>query len=128
MSQIAELNGGRRLSHPAPFEAGLLDQTGGGVRVATLAATPGGDLTLVANSSAKFQKLTVHVGGNFVTLPAEALSEGLSYVITNIAGGSLAVNDDAAATIVTLPALRQATLICDGTTWVHMGIITVVAA
>jgi hypothetical protein len=95
---------------------------GGGVVNLTLAGT----LTLTVNS-AKFQRLDPDGVNRNVDLPAEALSEGLSFRILNTAGGAenLVVRDDAAATIVTLNQNKACWVACDGTTWYHMGVETI---
>ena len=54
-----------------------------------------------------------------VTLPAEALSDGLVFEIHNTAGGafSLTVKDDGAATIGTVAQNKAARFVCDGASW-----------
>jgi hypothetical protein len=121
MPGIPELSGGRSLNHPAAFGAGLKDQTGDGVRVLTLT----GHITLVGPSSAKFQKLNPGGSNRNVTLPAEEISEGLSYRITNSGAENLVIKDDAAVEIVTLNMNEATWVVCSATAWVHMGIETI---
>jgi hypothetical protein len=123
MPGIPELSGGRSLNHPAAFGAGVQDQTGDGVNVATLT----GNVTLLGPSSAKFQKLNPGGSNRDVILPAEEISEGLSYRITNAAAGAnnLIIKDDAAATIVTLNQNEATWVVCSGSAWVHMGVETI---
>ena len=93
----------------------------GGANVETLA----GNKTLVLGDK-NFQKLDPTAARD-VTLPAEADSDGMWFWIMNNANGAetITVKNDAAATIVTLPQNEAAIVICDGTDWVHMGIITI---
>jgi len=94
----------------------------GGVNVETLAASH-----TLASTSPKFQKLDPGGAGRDVDLPAEATSAGLEFVITNAADAAedLTVKDDSPATIVTISQNERATVVCDGTSWVHMGIETI---
>ena len=96
----------------------------GGATVSTLT----GNLTLTT-ASQNFQKIDPN-GARDVVLPAEASSNGMWFTITNVAGGAedISVKDDGGATIVTISQNEQATVICDGTSWVHMGIITIAAS
>jgi hypothetical protein len=52
-----------------------------------------------------------------LTLPPEASSTGLVIYLFNTGGEGIVVNDDAAATVVTLDTAQHALLACDGTTW-----------
>ena len=58
-------------------------------------------------------------GARDLTLPAEADSDGLVFVIVNQAGGSeiITIKDDASATICTPTQNETAILFCDGTSW-----------
>jgi hypothetical protein len=81
----------------------------------------------LASGDPVFQKLDPGGAGRDVNLPAEASSDGLFYVITNAADAAenLTVKDDGASTIVTISQNEQATVVCNGTSWVHMGIVTI---
>jgi hypothetical protein len=94
----------------------------GGANVEAIAAGK----TLTA-SDATFQKLDPAGGPVNVDLPAEASSNGLWFYIMNDADAAetITVRNDAAGTVVTLPQNEAAIVICDGTTWVHMGILTI---
>ena len=128
MSQIPELMAGRKLTHSmettSTITAGgrVFDQASNGVNVETIASGK----TLVV-SDAAFQKLDPGGGTVTVTLPAEASSKGLSYMITNAASGAedITVQNDAPATIATLNQNESAWFACDGTTWSHMGVTTI---
>lgn len=54
-----------------------------------------------------------------VTLPAEASSTGLSYLIVNTADAAedLVVKDDGAATIITISQNEAGLVLCNGTVW-----------
>ena len=54
-----------------------------------------------------------------LTLPAEADSAGLMFIIKNVTGGAFAitVKDDAAGTIASLLETESCIVMCDGTTW-----------
>lgn len=58
-------------------------------------------------------------GARTVTLPAEASSAGLVFIIANAAGGAedITVQDDAPATVVTIGQNESGIVFCDGTTW-----------
>jgi hypothetical protein len=94
----------------------------GGANVETLA----GNKTLVA-SDQTFQKLDPGGAGRNVVLPPEGANDGLWFYIMNAADGAetLTVQNDALGTVVALPQNEAAIVICDGTTWVHMGILTI---
>ena len=82
--------------------------------------------TIVLGDS-NFQKIDPSGGALTITLPAEADSDGAWFWITNAADAAevITVKNDAAGTIVALPQNEAALVICDGTDWVHMGIITI---
>lgn len=123
MSQIPELMGGRRLSHSAVFEGGVLNATGDGVNVQTLAAAE--TLTLTKDS-APYQKITADAANNCIlVLPPEETSKGLAFMVHNTPGGTLEVQDDAAATVNTLAVSELETFVCDGASWVRMGSIAI---
>lgn len=123
MSMIPALMGGRRLIHGVMTEGRIKDATSTGYNSETLT----GDKTLTT-SDAKYQKLDPGGTNRNITLPAEADSKGLDFVIQNAADGSenLVIKDDAGspATIVTLNQNEAAILVCNGTTWIHMGVYT----
>jgi hypothetical protein len=72
-------------------------------------------------------KLDPGGSGRDVTLPAEAESAGLRYMIINAASGAedLTVKDDAAATVGTVSQNEMAEFSCDGTTWTLLYIATI---
>lgn len=82
--------------------------------------------TLIGKDS-RHQRLDPGGSARDVTLPAEATSKGLVFEILNTADAAenLVVKDDGASTIVTISQNEKATVVCDGTAWVHMGIITI---
>lgn len=55
-----------------------------------------------------------------VTLPAEADSEGLMFMVANSGGGAnaITVEDDGSNTILSLLENEMGLAICDGTTWI----------
>jgi hypothetical protein len=57
-----------------------------------------------------------------VTLPAEAVSEGLFFFIANTGGGAFAitVEDDATGLVASLAQNEHAVCFCDGTTWLGL--------
>lgn len=65
--------------------------------------------------------------GRDVNLPAENVSDGLAFEIVNAADSAetLTVKDDGGGTIVAIAQNEKATVVCDGTTWYHTGIITI---
>ena len=94
-----------------------------------------GDMTLAANLALTNQYrrlLRLDPGGAHrdVTLPAEALSNGLEFEILNTADAAenLVIKSDAPATIVTISQNEKCRIACDGTTWYHMGIQTIALA
>ena len=104
----------------APLITRLLQLGASGVpalfrqRVATLAAHD----TLTV-TSAPIQVLDPGGAGRNVTLPAEAQSEFLGYVIVNTAdlAEALTVKDDGGSTVVTIGQNESGVVHCDGTTW-----------
>ena len=122
MSKIPELMGGRRLEHGMITEGRIRDATSTGYNVETLAV--GKTLT---TSDAKYQKLDPGGSVRTVVLPAEADSKGLEFYIMNDADGAetITVTNDAAGTIVAIPQNEAALVVCNGTTWIHLGILTI---
>jgi hypothetical protein len=59
--------------------------------------------------------------GRDVTLPAEADSEGLMFVIVNTADAAenLTVEDDAASTVGVVGQSEMGIFVCNGTVWRH---------
>ena len=88
-------------------------------------ATMSGNLTLDMGFQ-NFIKLDP-AGARDVTLPAEEGNNGAWFFICNAADGAetITVKNDAAATVVALPQNRAAIVTCDGSSWAHMGIITI---
>ena len=91
-----------------------------------------GNVTLAANLTltAQYRKyLRLDPGGSArdVNLPAEAGSNGLAFYILNAADAAenLVVKNDAGGTIVTISQNEAAWVVCDGTDWHHMGIISI---
>lgn len=103
---------------------GLIDAIFNRVRLRNNTVTLAGALTLTAKS-APLQFLDPGGSTRIITLPAEADSDGLAFIIVNTAGAAedLTVNDDAAATVgtvagsVTASAEESGLFFCDGTTW-----------
>jgi len=64
-------------------------------------------------------------GVRTVTLPSEALSNGLWYYIANNADAAeaITVQDDTPATVATLLQNQAAFFFCDGVTWYSMGVL-----
>jgi len=93
-----------------------------GANVETLAANK-----TLTTADANFQKLDPGGSARDVTLPAEASSTGSVFYIMNAADAAenLVVKDDGASTIVTINQNEAAIVICDGTSWVHMGVLTI---
>ena len=122
MSMIPEMMGGRRLIHGMTTEGRIKDATSTGYNVETL--TGGKTLT---TSDAKYQKLDPGGAGRTIVLPAEADSKGLDFYIMNDADAAeaLTVNSDGGDTIVTIPRDEAAIVVCNGTTWIHVGILTI---
>lgn len=90
------------------------------------AITATGNLTLTLGYT---NMLRIDPGGSArdVTLPAEAGAEGAWFEILNTADGAenLVVKNDGGSTIVTISQNEKATVVCNGTAWVHMGIVSV---
>lgn len=88
--------------------------------------TLSGDLELTAQHR---KYLRIDPGGmaRNVDLPAEGVSNGLVFVITNTADAAenLVVRNDTPATVVTISQNESATVVCDGVTWYHLGIHTI---
>jgi len=82
------------------------------------ATTASGNLTLTRQSST-YQAIDPNGSDRNVTLPAEEVNNGLSFVIYNSgsAGEDLAALNDAAATIRTINAGECALFICSGSAW-----------
>jgi hypothetical protein len=89
-------------------------------------ATLSGAITLTM-AYQNFLKLDPGGGNKNVTLPAEEGNSGAWFYINNTAdaGESLAVKDDGGSTIVTISQNEAAIVVCDGSAWAHMGIITI---
>ena len=94
----------------------------GGANVETLS----GAKTLVVSDKI-CQKLDPGGSGRDVNLPAEAASNGLGFIITNAADAAeaLTVKNDGGSTIASVAQNESVHVVCDGTTWVHMGIVTI---
>lgn len=79
--------------------------------------------TLTANktltkTSARLQFLNASGANRDVTLPAEADSKGIAFIIFETGGNySLVVKDDTPATVVTIAANKTALVTCNGTVW-----------
>lgn len=88
--------------------------------------TLAGALTLTAQYR---QILRLDPGGSArdVNLPAVATSNGLSFEIVNTADAAenLVVKNAGGATIVTISQNEKATVVCDGATWYHTGIVSI---
>lgn len=80
--------------------------------------TLAGNLTLVVKSM-PVQYLDPGGASRTITLPAEASSEGLVFLIVNTANNAedLTVQSDAPATVTIVGQNEMALLVCDGTTW-----------
>lgn len=86
-----------------------------------------GDETLDAASSERFQRLDPGGASRDVTLPAEEGNNRLWYYILNAADAAedLVVKNDNGDTIATVSQNEAAVFVCSGSSWVHMGIITI---
>ena len=82
---------------------------------------------VVLQTDAQFQRLDPDGSHRNVTLPPEQPNAGLWYHILNLAGGAenLVILDDGASTVATISQNEAAVVVCDGTTWEHMGIVTI---
>ena len=89
----------------------------GPTRFSNVTMTLSANLTLTADSPTLL--FIDPNGGRDLTLPAEANSDGLMFIIINRAGGAeiLDIKDDSPATIVTPTQNEVALVFCDGTTW-----------
>lgn len=85
-----------------------------------------GNLVL-ASDDPQFQRIDPGGSARDVTLPAEGASEGLFFWILNTANAAenLVVKDDGGSTVVTISQNEAAVVVCDGSGWDHMGIITI---
>ena len=94
--------------------------------VVPTATTAAGTVALTTESTA-IQLIDAGGSARDVTLPAEASSEGLWFLITNTSDGdeTLTVKDDGASTIVAIGQNEAAFVSCDGTSWEHSGIQTI---
>jgi hypothetical protein len=88
------------------------------LRLDNVTETLTGNLTLTKDSPT-LQMLDPGGAGRNVTLPAEADSDGLVFIISNEADAAevLTVKDDGATTIITPTQNEAAILWCDGTSW-----------
>ena len=97
-------------------------ELGSGFYTATLA----GNLTLTI---AYQNNIKLDPGGSHrdVTLPAEEGNAGAWFQIMNTADDAenLVVKNDAASTIATVNQNEKVTVVCDGSSWVHMGLTTI---
>lgn len=77
-----------------------------------------GNLTLVV-ASPKLQFLDANGVNRTITLPAEASSEELVFYFFNLetVAGDLIIEDDAAATIITVSPNESGMVACNGTIW-----------
>lgn len=108
-------------------QARLIGRNGGNAPANQRSALNGGSAnteTLAANKTlvvgdAPIQVLDPGGAGRDVTLPAEADSVGLSFIIRNAADAAevLTIKDDGAATVCTPTQNETAIVFCDGTTW-----------
>ena len=91
------------------------------MRYQTLTETLSGNKTLVVKHPGMLY-LDPGGSGRNITLPAEADSNGLMYIIVNTADNAedLTVKDDAAATVGVIGQNEIGLLFCDGTTWKSM--------
>lgn len=88
--------------------------------------TATGNLTLTERY-ANHLKIDPSGSARDVNLPAEATSNGMWFEIVNAADASenLVVKDDGGATIVTISQNEKAKVFCDGSSWYHLGIVTI---
>lgn len=89
-----------------------------GFRLLPIVQTLGGNLTL-DRESPPVHFLDPGGAGRTITLPAEADSEGLVFVIWNTADALevLTIEDDAAGAVATPTQNEASVCICDGTAW-----------
>lgn len=88
------------------------------IRFASQTKTLAGTLTLV-ELSAPMQFLDPGGAGRQINLPAEAVSDGLFFIIHNTADAAeiLTIKDDGGTTIATPTQNESAILYCNGVTW-----------
>ncbi len=88
-----------------------------GMKMQPLVTTMTGTIVLTVKS-APLQVLDPD-GAKTVTLPAEALSEGLVFWIWNTASGAeiITIENDAAGAIATPTLAEMAICVCDGVAW-----------
>ena len=86
------------------------------------------DAKTLLPQDAQFQLLDPDGGHRDITLPAEEASQGLFFIIKNTAGGAenLVVMDDTGApgTKETLGQGKWGIVMCDGTSWETMGVLS----
>lgn len=102
------------LENPKAYGISIMKKLQLGHNTETLA----GNKTLT-NEDPPLQFLDPGGAGRTITLPAEAVSEGLTFIIHNTADALevLTIQDDGAATIVTPTQDEAAVVYCDGVTW-----------
>lgn len=89
---------------------------------------PGGNKTLVL-ADAYHQLIDGEASDRTITLPPEASSDGLGYLLENTgATNALNVEDDAAGSIIDLAIGESARLTCNGTLWVATRLVSSEAA
>lgn len=93
-------------------------KTVNGLRYGHSVDTLAGNINLDADSPT-MQVLDPGGAGRTITLPAEADSDGLCFIIVNTADApeDLTVNDDAAGGVVTVSQNEMAVVVCDGAAW-----------
>ncbi len=91
------------------------------VRMKSRTETLAGALTLTALDP-PLQFLDNGGSARTVTLPAEALSDGLCFIVANTGGGAniITVEDDATGLVASLAQNEHALCFCDGTTWLGL--------
>jgi hypothetical protein len=82
--------------------------------------------TTLTTSSPKFIRVVPTASRDY-TLPAIASSAGLWFVISNFSAGAnnVVVKKPDASTLVTLNQNEAAVIVCNGTDWFQMGVITI---
>ena len=90
-------------------------------------ANSGSGATTLTTESQNFQRIDPAGGAIDVDLPVEADSNGTWFYIENLADAAeaITVKNSSAATVATISQNEAAIVICNGTAWVHMGIITI---
>ena len=93
---------------------------------------PGSALTLAATlvltlGYANMLRIDPGGAGRTITLPAEEGAKGAWFEILNTANAAenLTVDNDNGDTIVTISQDEKAKVVCDGSSWVHMGIVSI---